>query len=66
MLSDSKEGFEEFIAPMWLGYHLTPSRVPMNDFYDTVTSLAMGCRHRTVVGGLYLKLLEEKFKEFDV
>ena len=66
MLAESREDFEKMIAPMWLGYHLTPARVPMNDFYDTVTSLAMGCRHRTVVGGLYLKLLEEKFKGFDI
>ena len=61
MLAESREDFEKMIAPMWLGYHLTPARVPMNDFYDTVTSLAMGCRHRTVVGGLFLKLLEESF-----
>lgn len=66
MLADSREDFEKMIAPMWLGYHLTPSRVPMNDFYDTVTSLAMGCRHRTVVGGLFLKLLEKEFKKFDI
>ena len=66
MLSPNREGFEKMIAPMWLCYHLTLSRVPMNDFYDTVTSLAMGCRHRTVVGGLFLKLLEEKFKKLDI
>ena len=66
MLSPDREGFEKMIAPMWLGYNLTPSRVPMNDFYDTVTSLAMGCRHRTVVGGLYLKLLEEKYQNMTI
>ena len=66
MLSRSREDFEKMIAPMWLGYNLTPARVPMNDFYDTVTSLAMGCRHRSVVGGLYLKLLEKEFEKFDI
>lgn len=63
MLSPNREGFEKIIEPMWLCYHLSLSRVPMNDFYDTVTSLAMGCRHRSVVGGLFLKLLEERFSE---
>ena len=63
MLARSREDFEKMIAPMWLGYNLTPARVPMNDFYDTVTSLAMGCRHRSVVGGLFLKLLEKEFEE---
>jgi hypothetical protein len=66
MLASEKEDFEKIIEPMWLGYHLTPARVPMNDFYDTVTSLAMGCRHRSVVGGLYLKLLEERFKNIEI
>ena len=62
MLASSRDDFEEFIAPLWLCYHLSLSRVPMNDFYDTVTSLAMGCRHRSVVGGIFIKLLEKKFE----
>lgn len=63
LLSSTKEDFEEMIAPLWLSYHLSLSRVPMNDFYDTVTSLAMGCRHRSVVGGIFIKMLEEEFKK---
>ena len=66
MLAPEREDFEKIIAPMWLGYNLTPARVPMNDFYDTVTSLAMGCRHRSVVGGLFLKLLEKEFEKLDL
>ncbi|MBQ8409571.1 MAG: DUF4965 domain-containing protein [Clostridia bacterium] len=60
MLGETREEFEELIAPLWLCYNLSLSRVPMNDFYDTVTSLAIGCRHRSVVGGIFIKLLEEK------
>ena len=41
MLSPDRDGFEKMIAPLWLCYNLSLSRVPMNDFYDTVTSLAM-------------------------
>jgi len=66
MLSKDREDFEKIISPLWLCYNLSLSRVPMNDFYDTVTSLAIGCRHRSVVGGLFLKLLEDKFKEFNI
>lgn len=66
MLSKNREDFEKIISPLWLCYNLSLSRVPMNDFYDTVTSLAIGCRHRSVVGGLFLKLLEDKFKEFNI
>ena len=61
MLSPDRDGFEKMISPLWLCYHLSLSRVPMNDFYDTVTSLAMGCRHRSVVGGIFVKLLEAQF-----
>ncbi len=60
-LAPSKEEFEEFIAPMWNCYNVTPSRVPMTDWYDTVTSLVVGFRHRSVQGGLFIKLLENTF-----
>lgn len=61
MLSPTKEEFEEFIAPLWLCYNSTPSRVPMTDWYDTVTSCIVGFQHRSVQGGLFIKLLEGGF-----
>jgi hypothetical protein len=30
----------------------------MTDWYDTITSVQTGFQHRTVQGGLYIKLLE--------
>ena len=57
-LAPTQEEFEEMIAPLWEAYHRTPSRVPMTDWYDTVTSLQVGFQNRTVQGGLFLKLLE--------
>ncbi len=60
-LAPCKEEFEEFITPMWNAYNTTPSRVPMTDWYDTVTSEVVGFRHRTVQGGLFIKLLENIF-----
>lgn len=65
LLSSTQEDFEEMIAPLWLCYNLSLSRVPMNDFYDTVTSLAMGCRHRSVVGGIFIKMLEAEFESLN-
>ena len=59
-LAADKETFERFIEPLWLAYHLSPSRVPMTDWYDTVTSIQRGFQHRTVQGGLFIKLLEWK------
>lgn len=57
-MAPTKEEFEEFIAPLWKAYNLSPSRVPMTDWYDTVTSVVVGFRNRTVQGGLFIKLLE--------
>ncbi len=60
-MAPSKEEFEAYIAPLWDAYNVSPSHVPMTDWYDTVTSEVVGFRHRTVVGGLFIKLLEGLF-----
>ena len=69
-LCERKEDFEEFVAPMWQAFNLTPGRVPMTDWYYTITSLdktykssskpngLKSFRNRTVQGGLFIKLLE--------
>ncbi len=56
----NKEDFEEMIAPLWKAYHESESRVPMTDWYDTLTAKQIGFQHRTVQGGLYIKLLVDK------
>ena len=59
-LTDDCRRFEEFIEPLWSAYNYSPSRVPMTDWYDTVTSVQVGFQHRTVQGGLFMKLLDYK------
>ena len=56
-LSDNKEFFEKIVDSIWLSYNLTPSRVPMCDLYSTVTSMQIHFQHRSVQGGLFIKLL---------
>ncbi len=56
-LADTRATFERMIEPMWLAYHKSPSRAPMADWYDTVTSMKKAFQHRSVQGGLYMKLL---------
>lgn len=53
----TKAEFEAFIEPLWLCYHKSPSRVPMTDWYYSSTSVQCSFQHRTVQGGLFLKLL---------
>lgn len=61
-LSADREGFEETVAPLWDAYHSSYSRCPMTDWFDTVTARQCGFRHRSVQGGLYIKLLEASGK----
>lgn len=56
-MAPTKEEFEEFIEPLWAAYHYSPSRVPMTDWYSAVTSLQVSFQHRSVQGGLFMKLL---------
>lgn len=61
-LSSSKKDFEKFIAPLWDAYNKMKTRVPMTDWYDTITADMVGFQNRTVQGGLFIKLLENDFK----
>lgn len=57
-LHDSRDDFARMISPLWKMYHHTPSRVPMTDWYDTVTSLKVGFQHRSVMGGIFIRMLD--------
>ncbi len=61
-LSDDRAYFEEMIEPLWKAYNFTESRCPMTDWYWTSTGLQRGFRHRSVQGGLFIKLLEASGK----
>ena len=54
--------FKKFIAPLWQFYNDTPDRLAMTDWYDTVSGTQIGFIHRTVQGGLYIKMLDESKK----
>lgn len=59
-MASSDEIFEEYIAPLWKAYNESPSRVPMTDWYDTVSGRWVSFRHRTVQGGLFMRMLMKK------
>ena len=56
-VADSKEDFEHLVDPLWYAYHTMRTRVPMTDWYYCDTSHQVGFRHRTVQGGLFIKLM---------
>ena len=59
-LSDNQEFFKKTVDALWLNYNLSPSRVPLNDLFSTVTSLQIHFQHRSVQGGMFIKLLKDK------
>lgn len=61
-MAKNQSEFKKFVAPLWKFYDETPDRVPMTDWYDTVSGSLIGFIHRTVQGGLFIKMLDESGK----
>ncbi|WP_276355009.1 glutaminase family protein [Cohnella caldifontis] len=59
-LADDRETFAGLIEPLWQALNDTPDRVPFTDWYDTLTARQIGFQHRSVVGGIFIRLLQEK------
>lgn len=62
-MARDKADFERFITPMYNFYDQTTDRVPMGDWYNTDAKSHIMFRARSVVGGYFIKLLEEKLLE---
>lgn len=67
-LANTKDDFAKMITPLWDFLNESPSRIPFTDWYDTVTGRQVtnqthtgkeiGFQNRTVVGGIFIKLLK--------
>lgn len=58
-LAESRQDFEAFLAPIWRWLNETPSRVPLTDWYWTHDGKQAGFQARSVVGGVFIKMLTE-------
>jgi hypothetical protein len=59
MLTGSRPNFEVLVRPVHAFLNETPDRVPMSDWYMTNTGRTRGMHTRPVIGGVFLKLMEE-------
>lgn len=59
-MASSDKVFADYIEPLWNAYNESASRVPMSDWYDTVSGRWVSFRHRTVQGGLFMRMLMNK------
>ncbi len=58
-LTGKKEDLAFFSERLWLAYHTMRTREAMTDWYFTDTSEMCSFRHRTVQGGLFIRLMFE-------
>lgn len=58
-LSSDPDTFSALITPIHKFLNETPDLVPMNDWYDTKTAEMVGFKARSVVGGVFIKLLND-------
>jgi hypothetical protein len=58
-LASNPADFQALVHPVFVFLNQTPDRVPMTDWYDTVSARKVGFQARSVVGGVYMKLLAD-------
>eukprot|EP01119_Soliformovum_irregulare_P010833 TRINITY_DN266_c2_g1_i2.p1 TRINITY_DN266_c2_g1~~TRINITY_DN266_c2_g1_i2.p1 ORF type:complete len:168 (-),score=50.27 TRINITY_DN266_c2_g1_i2:50-553(-) len=56
-ISSNSDQFNFFVNSIYAFADNTPNRVPLSDWYDASTSRQQGFQARTVVGGIYAKMV---------
>jgi len=65
-LANDKATFEKFITPLHTFMNETTDRIPMSDWVFTDRPKHTGFKARSVVGGYFIKMLEEKMSSGNI
>lgn len=58
-LTRNRDDFQTLVRPLYASLNDSPSRVPMTDWYNTKTARQVGFKARPVVGGVFIKMLDD-------
>ncbi|MEO6150254.1 MAG: DUF4965 domain-containing protein [Mucilaginibacter sp.] len=62
-LAGNPKDFDELVNPIYKFVMETPSRVPLNDWHETTDGKMVGFQARSVVGGYFMKMLNDKLNK---
>jgi hypothetical protein len=58
-LAQSQADFDALMGPVYDFVSHTPQRVPLTDFYEAPSAKMRACQARPVVGGVFIKMLDD-------
>jgi len=58
-MAPNRQDFDALIDPLYKFMTESPTRVPLSDWFDTVSGAQSGFQARSVVGGVYIKMLSD-------